>query len=430
MTGAQQELKTTPSIIPAAFAVQWRRFWPESGAMNAIPALDGMRALAVLLVMLFHSWSFVPGSNATGSNAGSSPLFYGKTGVQLFFVLSGFLLFLPYAQWIFGLRERPSTRMFYRRRALRVGPAYWASLVILGLTLPFTLTSLRDVIFHVFFLSNLSWQTAFTINGVYWTMAIEVQFYVLLPLIALGMYGLSRRVRPGVAAALMALLFATMSISCYVLSTKHSLSVIPVASTALFNYSAMPYWIGVFGSGIGCSMLYVYVTKVARNPISWQPLLRPACTVAGALGVLFPLAFAIVPPLRTLPALDLWFGVAYAGLLLGVLFGAKPFRAVFTSRPVRFVGLISYSFYIWHRVVLHAIAPHLRVGGFWLNVVVLFLVGTLLSVCVSYLSYQAFERPFIQARKKSHDRAGQVALEMARARLTSDREGAITPARG
>ena len=413
MTVAQQDLKAAPGITSAITTRRWARFWPESGAINAIPALDGMRALAVLLVMLFHSWSFVPGSNASGANAGSSPLFYGKTGVQLFFVLSGFLLFLPYAQWIFGVRERPSARMFYRRRALRVGPAYWASLAILGLTLPFTLNSLRDVIFHLFFLSNLSWQTAFTINGVYWTMAIEVQFYVALPLIAHGMYALSRRVRPGVAGALMTLLLMAVSVLCYVLSTRKSLSAIPIVSTALLNYSAMPYWLGVFGCGIGCSMFYVYVTKVARKPISWQSLLRPACTAAGVLGVLLALAMAIVPPLRTMPAFDLWFGVAYAGLLLGVLFGANPFRAIFGSRPMRFVGLISYSFYIWHRVVLHALAPHLRVGGFWLNVAVLFVVGTLLSVCVSYLSYQAFERPFIQARQKSHDPARQAALEVA-----------------
>ena len=89
--------------------------------MNAIPALDGLRALAVLLVILFHAWTFVPGYIQPGQNAADYALFYGKTGVQLFFVLSGFLLFLPYAQWIFGLRERPSTLMFYKRRALRVG---------------------------------------------------------------------------------------------------------------------------------------------------------------------------------------------------------------------------------------------------------------------------------------------------------------------
>jgi len=170
----------------------WAKLWPESGAVNPIPALDGLRALAVLLVILFHASTFAEG-NPSGNPA--SAIFYGKTGVQLFYVLSGFLLSLPYAQWFFGLRKRPSTLLFYKRRALRVGPAYWVSLLILGLATAPTIASVRDVALHAVFLSNTTWLSTFSINGVYWTMAIEVQFYALLPLIWLAIYGLARLVR-------------------------------------------------------------------------------------------------------------------------------------------------------------------------------------------------------------------------------------------
>ncbi len=69
------------------------------------------------------------------------PINYGRTGVHLFFVLSGFLLFLPYARWLFGMGQRPSAQLFYKRRVLRIGPAYWACLAILLLAGPITAAS-------------------------------------------------------------------------------------------------------------------------------------------------------------------------------------------------------------------------------------------------------------------------------------------------
>jgi len=114
-----------------------------------------------------------------------------------------------------------------------------------------------------------------------------------------------------------------------------------------------------------------------------------------------------VPALHALFALDLWFGVVYAGLLAGVLFGAPILRKPFESRVMRFVGLTSYSFYIWHRVVLHVLAPHLHLLHLSvpLQVVVLFVVGAIASAAVAYGSYQVLERPFISARKQAHEPA-------------------------
>lgn len=403
MIAVKEAIQNAPRAYRRHPAELRKRLWPESGAINSIPALDGLRALAVLLVMLYHSWTFVPGYVNAGQSAGASPLFYGKTGVQLFFVLSGFLLSLPYAQWIFGLRSRPSTLLFYKRRALRVGPAYWVSLALLGLTLPFTFASLRDVLFHAAFLSNVSWQTTFTINGVYWTMAIEVQFYVLLPLIAAAMRGLSVRTRPAIATAVIVGTLIAVSVLSAELGMIHSLSNIPVVGSALLNYSAMPYWLAVFGFGIACSVFYVFVTRIAVLDVRMKNQLRRLASLAGAGGIVVALALAVIPALHTIPLLDLAFGVAYVSVLFGVLLGGKALNYVFASRPMRFLGLISYSFYIWHRVVLHVIAPHLRFGSYGANFAAIFALGLILSVAVAYLSYQVVERPFIRARTKTHD---------------------------
>jgi Acyltransferase family len=69
------------------------RLWPESGAVSSIPALDGLRAVAVLFVLAFHAWLAAPGFSRPGDLVFTLPITYGRTGVQLFFVLSGFLLF-------------------------------------------------------------------------------------------------------------------------------------------------------------------------------------------------------------------------------------------------------------------------------------------------------------------------------------------------
>lgn len=406
-------MATAPKVLPippTAQQPEMRRslrawLWPESGAVSPIPALDGLRALAVLLVILFHAWTFVPGYLQKGQNPSQYAIFYGKTGVQLFFVLSGFLLSLPYAQWAFGLRSRPETLMFYKRRALRVGPAYWVSLVILILTGPLTLSALKDLALHIVFLSNTTWETTFSINGVYWTMAIEVQFYALLPAIGWALKTLSQKIGVLRATAVLFSILVVISLLSYTLGNVSALNSIPLVSSALLTYSAMPYWLAVFGCGISCSILYTYLQKVAHLDRRQARRLPGIFTRLFLLGALFALALAFVPALHATFALDLWFGVAYTGLLVGVLFGAPILRKPFESRLMRFIGLTSYSFYIWHRVVLHVLAPHLHILhlSLPLQVFALFVIGTIASAAVAYCSYQFLERPFINARKHAHE---------------------------
>ncbi len=379
----------------------WAKLWPESGAVNPIPALDGLRALAVLLVILFHASTFAEG-NPSGNPA--SAIFYGKTGVQLFYVLSGFLLSLPYAQWFFGLRKRPSTLLFYKRRALRVGPAYWVSLLILGLATAPTIASVRDVALHAVFLSNTTWLSTFSINGVYWTMAIEVQFYALLPLIWLAIYGLARLVRPAGALVVILAALVLISLASHIIGASGRFATVPVVASAILSYAAMPYWLGVFACGIGAAAAYTFLTRVSRIPAQLQARLRTFSTVACLAGIAFGLMLAFSPDAHHWLVQDLLFGLAYTGLLAGVLLGAPIFRRLFASRPARLLGLISYSFYIWHRVVLHVLASkfgfiHSLPG----RVVALFIVGTLLSAAVAYASYQLLERPFLTARKRAHE---------------------------
>jgi peptidoglycan/LPS O-acetylase OafA/YrhL len=134
-------------------------------------------------------------------------------------------------------------------------------------------------------------------------------------------------------------------------------------------------------------------------------MLRIGGTLTLVTGHWAALAIACTPGLDRLPIKTVLFGWAYTLILFGVLFGPPIVRRPFESRPLRFVGLISYSFYIWHVVVMNG-------ADWWLpaplpiqeHVILRLIVGFVLSVPVAYLAYQLTERPFIRARKRAHER--------------------------
>ena len=394
-------LTATASAVTAPALTRKRRFvhwlWPESGAISPIPALDSLRAIAVLLTIVFHAWYQLPGTVATGKTPYQYPLYFGRTGVHLFFVLSGFLLFLPYAKWILGSGERPSTRLFYKRRLLRVGPAYWVSLIILSVFGPYTISALLDVVAHVFFASNVYYRTIFSINGVYWTMAIEVQYYLVLPLIAFALFWLSKRV--GVWVSLLGLVGALLVVSAasIKIDDTHALGHIAVVSTLLLGETSLTAWIGVFGLGIAMSMLY----SALKNSNRLESLhLAGNALVPLSIALGFGLAFA---PIAQSDVKHIGFGVVYTLLLAGVLFASPRVRRVFEWRVLRFIGLISYSLYIWHLFVIEKIDRLLPKTPLSLRIESRLVVGGLLSIAVAYVSYQLVERPFIRARRRAHE---------------------------
>ena len=378
------------------------RWWPESGALSPIPALDGLRALAVVLVLLFHSWNDLPGFIQPGQDPYQFPINYGRTGVDLFFVLSGFLLFMPYARWILGTGKRPSTWLFYRRRALRIGPAYWLCLCLLALVGPHTIAALLDVVAHVFFLSNAFPQTTFSINGVFWTMAVEVQFYAVLPLIAGVLHWLSRRMGPRLGISIGLGSVIALSLIETVLTKRGTVGHLPIVSSLfLSQYSSLPFWLDVFACGMAVSV--VYVSLLDSSPGHHMP--RGLCTTALILGVAVALGVAFVPIAHRLPCKDFIFGGAYTGLLIGILGGPTMVQTLFASRPLRFVGLVSYSFYLWHANIVNALGTvflqhRVPLGQ---TIVLNIVLGLPISLLVAYVSYQSIERPFIRARVRAHE---------------------------
>jgi peptidoglycan/LPS O-acetylase OafA/YrhL len=163
-----------------------------TGTLNStyLLGLTGMRGLAAILVMLFHMVSMANPRllkiNVFGLNMDFTFIFNtGWVGINIFFVLSGFLLGLPFIDWLNGKMDRPVTVEFYKRRCLRVLPAFYAQLIILFLlgyigwyAKP---SQFSTWLMHFFMLHNISPSASWEINGVYWTLPVEFNFYLLLP---------------------------------------------------------------------------------------------------------------------------------------------------------------------------------------------------------------------------------------------------------
>jgi peptidoglycan/LPS O-acetylase OafA/YrhL len=352
---------------------------------------------------------------------------FGNTGVQLFYVLSGFLLCLPYARWLNGLQARPSTWRFYERRILRVGPAYWVNIVVLFLFSYWTLAGLKILISRIFYVHNIFSHDLTDHAGVLWTMAVEVQFYAVLPLLAAAMSVLVKAIYSYTGRLAVALFFAVslvlggcevLSVICETLSKNHawkSISLLAVAPDALFDSNSMPYWLGVFAVGMGCSFLYVRATQIGKQTSDQRQFVGALGSAVFTGGVLIAFEVALGPLVHVnLPYYDLVFGGIYGLVVIGVLLGVRQIRLPFESLVLRFIGHISYSLYLWHLVVLEAIEPHITmVTNPRLHMLVGFGLDVAIAVPLAYVSFLLTERPFFSLRRRAREKPTSSAPDLA-----------------
>ena len=330
--------------------------------MGYRPALDGLRAIAIAAVVGAHVYAWPS---------------HGGNGVELFFVLSGFLitsLLLEEQQ----VRGRVSLSAFYRRRAYRLLPALYVMLIVFVLL--FALTGRLNRHAWVGVAAGLAYVTNFlgaSFAGipfelqVLWTLAQEEQFYVLWPPLLIVVF--RGRLRPALIAA----------------STGALVAVIQTWATARGDVT----WMGSgpltqsFGILLGCMTalivrLYPGVLKSSRFAT-------------------FPSLLAVVGMLIVLPGKSFYpwpfviFCVACAVLVLGAFEGTAPTaRALLASRPLVFLGKVSYSLYLWNVLVLFAISRYWPLN--WATRILT--VAT--AVGVATASYYLIEMPFLRRKRR------------------------------
>jgi peptidoglycan/LPS O-acetylase OafA/YrhL len=376
-----------------------------------LPELECLRGLAICLVMFFHADGDVrmPVQNTIGMwpSLVSALIFAGHTGVTLFFVLSAFLLSLPFLAEAAGGR-RVSRADFYRRRALRILPLYWTVMVVGGVVTATGLGDVRRVVAYMLFVNSVQrLATPFhPFTTVTWSLAAEAQFYVLLPCLSLCFGSPARR--RWATAALAAYLVAYLS---FVFGRLTWIG--PTAEQFVRN--------GVLGRGplflSGILAAGVYrrygqrLRDAARALPPWSTdVLLVACFAALA-ALVRPVVFKgslitdVTPP---------WFGwhtiegVLWTMILLLVLLAPLRLRVLLVNPIFARLGLLSYSIYLLHQPVwaytlqLARRLWHVPIG--WNGSTSCWLVGaTIILLGLSTLTYNHVEKPFL-VRKSRLDR--------------------------
>ena len=385
--------------------------------------MDGLRAIAALSVLLFHTvLSFHTRQVVAGLDV-SFFFTYLASGVQLFFVLSGFLLFMPYARALLNGRPLPDTKSFYRRRALRILPAYYACLAVftvIGLFQGAPNLDAGNVVAHLFLIHDYFPVYNRTIVGVFWTLAIEWQFYLLLPWIAAGTARLMRgscslRRLVAILCGFMALAIGTREAAAFAIVRLHLIHSATLAQLAhgllLLIVGSQGKYLGVFAVGMLCGTLYVAYRDVTR----WM---RVASTGTLAFGVALGVLMAQINVRNRVAILDAYYlflqprdlasicgpfliGLSYGAIVLGVLWSGRLIRAPFEAYPLRFIGFISYSLYLWHSPILGYLEPVMAGWNTLLHVTVILAFDALVIIPFAYLLYLIVERPFLKLRRRA-----------------------------
>ena len=370
---------------------------PAARSSSRIPELDGLRGLAILVVLLSHYFAgsghmALPSALRQVVSATS----IGWSGVDLFFVLSGFLI----GGILLDARSAPHYfRAFYMRRIFRIFPIYylWISLfavfALLSLAgLPFPVAVHREDLLQIpvqlAFLQNLQF-TAYEFPYLWfvvtWSLAVEEQFYLLAPPL---IRFLSHR-------RLLAVLAATICVAPFI-----RLYVFYHIAPGTF---AAAYLLPCRADTLACGIFLAAAWREPRFHALIQRRRRALQLVLAALSLGVILALhSLIGPLTLLRATlgYSWFAFLYSALLILVLSNTGGWlAAAMRSAPLRALGLVSYCVYIIHfpihqfihRILLHAPPQIDSLPG-----VLVTLLGVLLTLLLAALSWRFFESPLLR----------------------------------
>ncbi|MBY0273801.1 acyltransferase [Candidatus Binatia bacterium] len=382
-----------------------------------VPAIDGLRGLAALLVAIFHCWVFTD-APLGGGDLRALVAAFGR-GVDFFFVISGFVLFLPVVRHggVFG-----DVRAYLVRRIARIVPAYYASLLIqaftvrwlTGFPLPFTtLGGWIVIVAHLLFLqhelpASLAraagfWGNVmgFGVNGVVWSLSVEALFYLTLPLVAAAFF--RRPLRAVVLAVVASVVWRALALTAPALLSSTS-----NAAAAPRLLDQFPAYLGHFAFGMAAAMTYV---RVVRERL-WR-LPAPATAVLATLlcGVLawslvvhghgMGRSLTMARQLQEIaPALVFALLLALAAIApVGPL-------ALLARGAMRWLGDVSYGVFLWHQPLILVARRHLHVvrdkGD--ASFVLMLLLVIPASLLLGWLSRRYVEEPAIAWARRWSER--------------------------
>ncbi len=376
------------------------------------PLLDSLRAVAALSIVVTHASGVSTFNVANSLGAYTARLDF---GVTIFFLLSGFLLWRPFVASRREGRPPVGIRAFFRRRVLRIVPAYWVA--IAGLALYPGLLGFGDHWWRFFSFSQIYWAQS-TVQGIgpAWSLAIEASFYVALPFIAAAMARLAPSVR-GELAVLGAGALAAIGARTF-LQADGGYSVVQNTLVCYFDWFAFGMMLAVVSVAMhGREAESRTLRLIVRRP--WVPW-AAAAVVFWFMATQMNLSrgFYIVYTNLNYFGEHACYALAAALLLLPAVFGdwagGWP-RRLLALRPLPWLGLISYGIFLWHANLMLEV-DHRGAQG-WLpfsGFLSLLLVTLALTLPLATLSYYLVERPalrFKEPRRRRPERDPLVGRE-------------------
>lgn len=348
--------------------------------------LESLRAVAALAVYVGHVFGQAHGYSAeqTLGTFGDRVVLGGGFGVFLFFALSGYLLFWPFARRDYDAGPAIDYGRYARNRVLRILPLYFVVVAVL-LVATEGGGSVKQWLTWMTFSENFTTDRTdlIEVNGVMWSLVIELHFYLVLPFLAFALARLSRGSLGRAALLLGALGGASLVLRYLTLYDDNS----PIEP--LLDYS-LPSTFFFFVAGMLVALLRIHWERrrpaFLRGPLAWAETWMAASLVFWLLlfddysrGYLAALASALLLAACVLPL------------------RAGPVVRLLEWKIIAFVGVVSYSYYMWHVPILEQMGEASWEPGSFPG-----LLAVSLPICLAaaILSYRFVEVPFLRLRRR------------------------------
>ncbi len=356
----------------------------ETSSGRFIPEMDGLRFAAVAMVILYHLNGYLTAKSPFYSSAPPSSdwlaqaALVGNRGVELFFVISGFILGLPFAAHYLKGAAPVNLRKYYLRRLTRLEPPYFVALLLL-LILGAVILGVPSVGFYphfaasLFYSHSLIYGTFSPAMGVAWSLEIEVQFYLLVPLLTLLFSIGNRMLRRSVIVVLI-----LVALSGQAIFLNDSLHPYPRASLSILAY--VQFFL------VGFLLADVFLEswgEAPRRNQGWDVVALAA----------WPLLFVLLHS----RVLTLWLFPGWIFLLYCAAFRGRLANRFFSNRWITAIGGMCYSIYLLHYEVISAVGRVTRRLGenapYWIYLSVQFALIGCATVVVCGIYFVAIEKP-------------------------------------
>lgn len=354
-----------------------------------MPALDCLRGVAILAVVVYHAFDGIAASYGTALPRWQYRLFHaaegGYLGVHLFFVLSGFLI----SGILLDTRNnRDYYRKFYLRRALRILPAFLLTCLVLVIcrAIPWTF-----LFASIFFLANfaLHHATSAYYTG-FWSLSVEEQFYLFWPTL---LRAVQRRQVFAVAATLVVLTPVLRFILAHFGPPLGDIRYKPWAVLDFFAIGAVSAVL------VRSARARLRLRTIAAGLLAFSAFLFASRFLLNRAGWLSP---------AVLDATDLCPWVFLFGSAVLFAFLTPRAAATIPGRALAFLGFISYGLYLCHALFLHVAQTHWDLGPvvdayFWRHLSYRILFMTVVSILVAWLSRSTFEQYFLKLKPRQRE---------------------------